>query len=55
MNQEDRRGQGGNGFQRNPQAARGLGPEVLAGVIPNLKGKILDQVREVMRLKQFGR
>jgi len=54
MNQEDRRSQGQNGFQRNPQAAGELVPEVLAGVIPNPKGKILDQVRKVMRLKQFG-
>jgi hypothetical protein len=54
MNQEDRWSQGRSGFQRNPQAARELGPEALAGVIPNPKGKILDQVRNAMRLKQFS-
>ena len=54
MNQEEGRGQYRNGWKRNFRAERELVPESLEGVIPNPKGKTLDQVREVMRLKHYS-
>ena len=48
MQPDKGRSQYRNGIKRNFQQEKELGPESLEGMIPNPKGKLLDQVREVI-------
>jgi hypothetical protein len=55
MNQEDGRSQYRNGgLKRKFFMDKELRPKSLEGVIRNPKGEILDQVREVMRIKHYS-
>jgi hypothetical protein len=54
MNQEDDRSQYKFKAKRKYLEDKDLIPESAAGVVPNPKGRILDQVREVMRLRHYS-
>jgi hypothetical protein len=54
MNPEPSKSQYRKCIKRNIQQGRDLGPESRERVIPNPKGKLLDQVREVMRLRHYS-
>ena len=55
MNQEAVRSQYGNGRNKRKYLVnKELSPESLEVVRPNPKSKILDQVREIMRIKHYS-